>query len=187
MIKKINFNFNKIKRNLLEKWSRILVFIIGLLGINNFTVSCAYGCPNSGCSVMPDSSATSTPQASSVMTAAPAYGVPSYVYDIKGIIKASDSKNPVPGIQIKPETDSLGSSVLSGSDGSFVWDSVTQSVFGTSDKTITLTITDVDGSVNGSFSSKNVTVTIAASEYNGNLSEKTIIKKTIDIEIDPVK
>jgi putative lipoprotein (rSAM/lipoprotein system) len=160
MAEKINRTIQRVERRLLKKWNVILGFFIGLFGING-VVSCAYGCPPEGCSD----------------------AKPSFIYDVKGTVRASDTKNPISGIQIKPDSVYLGNPVLAAGDGSFVWDSTAQTVSGPTETIITLIITDVDGSVNGSFVTKNVSITITSSDYAG---KSNVITKNIDIEIDPV-
>jgi putative lipoprotein (rSAM/lipoprotein system) len=146
----------KARNSLLKKWSMLLGCALGILG----------------------GTACQDQTANNDQGEAPMYGVPMNVYIIKGTVKSSDSNSIIPGIQITP--DKLGNKALSINDGTFSVQ-LDQYAFDTKDQTVTLSIDDIDGTVNGSYLGKSVIIDIKATDYaNG------YFVKNIDIILDPV-
>ncbi len=119
---------------------------------------------------------------------APAYGMPMADYKISGTVKSSATQLPVKGLNVFA-ADTLPSSYtrdtsITDSNGAY---SLEFSSYPDENNPIKVTITDVDGASNGSFSPKDTIVSIPSTDLkdpNGTW-DKGHAEKTVDIKVDP--
>jgi putative lipoprotein (rSAM/lipoprotein system) len=109
-----------------------------------------------------------------LMTSCAKYGVlVSTIYmNLKGTVKSKDSSQIIEGIQVELRNSISDPKTLTNNNGVF---SINSEII-ESDNTVNLHISDIDGTLNGSFQSKDTTLTLSSDEKLAQIKDNIDIK-----------
>ena len=153
------------KKSIIKFWDKIIVVLLGLLGVFN---SCKSDCTdNSGGMVAK-------------------YGMPQATYEIKGTIKSKANSKPIPNIQISRQvSENHADTLYTDSKGNYIYRFYGYSL--NSGKSVHLKFEDIDGEENGgNFATKEIDVKFT--NANGNCSDGSKkYSKTQNIKLEKKK
>jgi putative lipoprotein (rSAM/lipoprotein system) len=111
-----------------------------------------------------------------LMASCAKYGTPvlTIFMNLKGNVKSKVSAQTIEGIQVELQTSLSNSKVLTNNNGVFS----VNSEIGEYDNTVNMHFSDIDGALNGSFRSKDTTLTLTSEE------KLAQIKENIEIKLD---